>query len=78
MNQNWKEFAKTSRTSLEDDMDRKRKFDQLRGWVAEYLDEGQVDEFWEDLTLLMTEEVNKFNRMASFYREILRRLESAT
>jgi len=78
MNQNWKEFAKTSRTSLEDDVDRKRKFDQLRGWVAEYLDEGQVDEFWEDLTLLMTEEVNKFNRMASFYREILRRLESAT
>jgi hypothetical protein len=78
MKQNWKEFAKASRTSLEDDVDRKRKFDQLRGWVAEYLDEGQVDEFWEDLTLLMTEEVNKFNRMASFYQEILRRLESAT
>jgi hypothetical protein len=78
MNQNWKEFAKASHTSLEADVDRKRKFDQLRGWVAEYLDEGQVDEFWEDLTLLMTEEVNKFNRMASFYQEILRRIESAT
>jgi hypothetical protein len=78
MNQNWKEFAKASRTSLEDDVDRKRKFDQLRGWVAEYLDDGQVDEFWEDLTLLTTEEINKFNRMASFYQEILRRIESAT
>jgi hypothetical protein len=78
MNQNWKEFAKASRTLLEDDVDRKRKFDQLRGWVAEYLDEGQVDEFWEDLTLVVTEEINEFNRKASFYQEILRRIESAT
>ena len=78
MNQNWKEFAKVSLTSLEDDVDRKRNFEQLRGWVAEYLDEGQVDEFWEDLTFLMKEEINKFNRMASFYQEILRRIESAT
>lgn len=78
MNQNWKEFKKASRTLLEDDVDRKRKFDQLRGWAAEYLDEGQVDEFWEDLTLVMTEEINEFNRKASFYQEILRRIESAT
>lgn len=78
MNQNWQEFKKASHTSLEADVDRQRKLDQLRGWVAEYLDEGMVDEFWEDLTLIVTEEINKFNRMASFYQEILRRIESAT
>jgi len=74
MNQTWNQFGKTSPTLSELELDRKRKYEQLRGWVAEYLDEGAVEEFWEDLQSVLTEEMNNFNKKASYYQEVLRRL----
>jgi len=78
MSQNWNTFGKASTMQQEAELDRKRKYDQLRGWVAEYLDEGLVTEFWQDLELILIEEMNSFNRKASYYQKVLRRLRSET
>lgn len=76
MSQNWKTFGKTSTMQQEAEMDRKRKSDQLRGWVAEYVDEGMVEEFWEDLQSILKEERDKFVQMARNYSDVLERMKN--
>ena len=71
MSQNWRTFGKVSTMQQEAELDRKRKGDQLRGWVAEYLDEGMTKEFWEDLRSILKEEQDKFLQMAKNYSDVL-------
>lgn len=78
MSQNWKTFGKTSTMQQEAEMDckRKHKSEQLRGWVAEYVDEGMVEEFWEDLQSILKEERDKFVQMARNYSDVLERMKN--
>lgn len=78
MSQNWKTFGKASTMQQEAELDRKRKCDQLRGWVAEYIDEGMTDEFWEDLKSILKEEHDKFIQMAKNYSDVLEMMDHET
>ena len=78
MSQNWRTFGKASTMQQEAELDRKRKGDQLRGWVAEYLDEGMTKEFWEDLRSILKEEHNKFIQMAKNYSDVLEMMDRET
>lgn len=78
MSQSWKTFGKASTMQQEAELDRKRKGDQLRGWVAEYLDEGMTTEFWDDLKAILEEERNKFIQMAKNYSDVLEMMNRET
>ena len=74
MRQTWKKFGMATALASADDMARDQLKENLKGWFFEYLDEGLIDEFFEDLMELAKEELKYFEQKKCNYEEAIKRL----